>query len=150
MAGFHRRPGYGRNQVRNGGGYSSLFFISTDVLVALVFILSLKFGMGGASKLDRICLLLAGILLVYWVGTKDSYISTVCAVIIDGIGAVPTLVKVYHHPQTETYPQWVLAGIAGLFTLFAIPRLDWILMIYPLYVFVMNGTVVLTKLLKER
>jgi len=138
------------NQVRNGGGYSSLFFISTTILVTLVFFLSLKYGMGGASKIDKTCLVLAIILLLYWLTTKDTHISTICAVFIDGIGAVPTLIKVYHFPRTETYVQWVFAGIAGLFTMLSVPRLDWILIIYPLYVILMNGAVVVTKLLNER
>ena len=138
------------NQVKNGGGYSSLFFISTAVLVGIVFILSFRFGMGGASKIDRLCLVLAAILLIYWLTSKDTHLSTVIAVIIDGIGAVPTLIKVYHHPKSETYIQWILAGIGGLLTVFAVPRLEWILLIYPLYVFIMNAAIVSVKYFQER
>lgn len=138
------------NQVSNNGGYSSLFFISTALLVGFVFILSLRFGMGGASTIDRLCLILAACLLIYWITSKDTHTSTVLAVIIDGIGAVPTLIKVYHHPRSETYIQWTLAGIAGLLTILSVPRFDWILLIYPLYVFLMNGAIVGTKYLRER
>jgi len=138
------------NQVKNGGGYSSLFFISTAILVGLVFILSFRFGMGGASKIDRLCLILAALLLIYWFTSKDTHISTVVAVIIDGIGAIPTLIKVYHHPKSETYIQWMLAGIAGLLTVLAVPKFDWILLIYPLYVFIMNGAIVSVKYSQER
>lgn len=138
------------NQVLNAGGYSSLFFISTALLVLLVFILSLRFGIGGASKIDRLCLLLAAILFVYWVTSKDTHISTVFAVIIDGIGAIPTVIKVYHHPESETYIQWTFAGIAGLLTMLAVPRLDWILLIYPVYVFLMNSAIVSIKYFQER
>lgn len=138
------------NQVLNNGGYSSLFFISTVILVSFVFILSFRYGMGGASKIDRICLLLALILLIYWVSIKETYISMIMAVIIDGIAAVPTIIKTYHHPKTESYPQWILAGIAGLFTMLAVPRLEWVLLIYPLYVVLMNGVIVAVKYFKER
>lgn len=137
------------NQVKNDGGYSSLFFISTAILVCFVFILSLRFGMGGSSKIDRVCLILAIILLIHWFTSKDTHLSTVLAVIIDGIGAIPTLIKVFHHPQSETYIQWTLAGIASLLTILAVPRLDWILLIYPLYVFIMNGAIVGTKYVRE-
>jgi hypothetical protein len=138
------------NQVRNDGGYSSLFFISTAILVGFVFLLSFRYGMGGASNIDRLCLVLAGILLIYWLTTKDTHLSTVYAVIIDGIGAIPTLIKTYHHPKSETYIQWTLAGIGGLFTMVSVPRLDWILLIYPLYVFIMNAAIVITKYLREK
>ncbi len=138
------------NQVSNDGGYSSLFFISTALLVTIVFVLSFRFGTGGASKIDQLCLMLALLLLIYWVTVQETRISTVLAVTIDAIGAIPTLLKTYHHPKTETYIQWCLAGIAGLLTLLAVPRNDWILMIYPLYVVIMNGSIVAVKYIKER
>jgi len=138
------------NQVKNGGGYSSLFFISTTVLVTFVFLLSLRHGIGKISRVDSICLVLAILLLIYWLTLKETRISTVFAVIIDGIGAIPTLIKTYHHPETETYPQWTLAGIGGLFTMLAVPSLDWVLLIYPAYVFLMNGAIVTVKYLRER
>ena len=138
------------NQVLNGGGYSSLFFISTAFLVGIVFILSLRFGMGGASKIDLTSLLLALLLLAYWITVHETRISTVLAVTIDAIGAIPTLVKTYQHPETETYIQWSLAGIAGLLTMLAVPRFDWVLIIYPLYVVLMNGGIVGIKYIKER
>lgn len=138
------------NQVINGGGYSSLFFISTTILVIIVFILSFRYGMGGASQIDRLCLVLAILLLIYWITLKDTRLSTVFAVIIDGIGAIPTVIKTYHHPKTESYLQWSLSAVAGLVTMLAVPRLDWALLIYPIYVVLMNGVIVGTKYLQER
>ena len=138
------------NQVLNGGGYSSLFFISTTILVTITFLLSLRYGFGKMSTIDKLCLILAILLLIYWLTIRETHISTLLAVIIDGIGALPTLIKTYHHPETETYPQWVLAGLGGLLTVLAVPRLDWVLLIYPAYVFLMNGAIVTTKFLKER
>jgi hypothetical protein len=138
------------NQVKNGGGYSTYFFTSTTILVATTFLLSLKFGMGGASRLDKVCLALAVCLFIYWATVHDTRLSTLIAVIIDGTGAIPTVVKTFHHPETETYPQWVLAGFGGLLTMLVVPRLDWALIIYPAYVFVMNGVIVGTKYLRDK
>ncbi len=138
------------NQVSNGGGYSSMFFISTTVLVTIVFVLSFRYGMGGASKIDRLCLTLAILLLIYWITVQETRLSTVLAVIIDGLAAIPTVIKTYHQPETESYPQWILAGIAGLLTMSAVPHFDWILIIYPLYVVLMNGAIVGVKYIKER
>lgn len=138
------------NQVINGGGYSSLFFISTAFVVGITFLLSIRYGTGGASQIDRICLFLALVLFVYWVTVRDTRTSTVLAVAIDAIGAIPTIVKIYYHPETETYIQWSLAGIAGIFTMLAVPRFDWVLLIYPLYVPIMNGIIVGLKFIRER
>lgn len=138
------------NQVQNGGGFSSLFFISTAALVATTFLLSLKRGQGGASKVDIVCLVLAIALFAYWAIVRDTELSTYIAVGIDTIALVPTLIKTYRQPETEIYTQWVLAGIGGLLSLLAAPRMEWVLIIYPLYVFVANGAVVTVKYLRER
>ncbi len=137
------------NQVLNNGGWSSLFVASTAVLVATTFILSFRFGMGGSSRVDRWCLVLAGVLIVYWLATQDTRFSTLIAVCIDAIGAVPTLIKTYHHPETEAYTQWVMSAIAGVCSIAAVSRWDWVLFIYPAYVAVMNGAIVATKYCRE-
>ncbi|MBA3724167.1 MAG: hypothetical protein H0W89_04755 [Candidatus Levybacteria bacterium] len=138
------------NQVSNGGGYSSLFFISTALLVGFVFILSLRYGMGGASKIDRLCLCLAILLLVYWLTVQETRISTLLVVTIDGIAAVPTILKTYQHPETESYNQWSLAGIAGFLTILSVPRLDWVLLLYPVYVLIANSAIVIVKYIRDR
>ncbi len=138
------------NQVKNGGGYSSLFFISATMLVLVTFLLSLKFGMGGASRLDKLCLVLALGLMIYWVGLRDYRLSTLIAVTIDGLGAAPTVVKTYHHPETENYIAWAAAAAGGFLSLFAIPKMFWILIIYPVYVIVMNCTIVAVKYVRDK
>lgn len=138
------------NQVVNGGGWSSLFFISTTLLVVITFVLSLKYGVGGASRLDMISLFLSGGLLLYWVISRETRYSTLLAVVIDGIGATPTIVKTRRSPGTETYPQWVLAAIGGLLTVFAVETGDWVLVVYPVYIFVFNSIIVATKYFTER
>lgn len=138
------------NQVQNGGGFSSLFFISTALLVATTFLLSLKYGQGGASRVDIVCLFLAICLFAYWAIVQDTRISTLVAVGIDTIALVPTLIKTYRQPETEIYAQWVLAGLGGLLAMLASPSADWVLIIYPAYIFIANGSVVATKYLRER
>ena len=133
------------NQVKNGGGYTSFFIISSAVLVAMVFLLSLRYGAKGITLLDKVCLTLALLLLAYWLTLHETRISTAIAITIDAIGAIPTVIKTYRFPATETYPEWILAGIGGFLTIFAVPRLDWALLIYPVYVFLMNATVVGVK-----
>ncbi len=135
------------NQVMNGGGWSSLFFGSTTALVLLVFIISMRKGVGGSSRFDQIILGVAALLFTYWIFSQDTYYSTLIAVAIDGVGALPTVIKAYRQPDTEVYLQWVLAGIAGLFSMVAVPAYSFILLVYPAYVFLMNAVVVVAKYL---
>lgn len=138
------------NQIANEGGWSSLFFVSTSILVLVTFLLSLKFGVGGFGKLDIICFIFALALFIYWATIQNTRISTLVAVNIDLIAIIPTIIKTFKLPDTESYPQWMLAGIGGLLSLFAVPKLDWALIIYPVYIFVANYVVVGTKYFRER
>jgi hypothetical protein len=139
------------NQVANDGGYSTYFFASTTLLVLIVFVLSLRRGVGGRSAFDATILIAALGLFVVWGFTRDTRTTTLIAIAIDGIGALPTLVKTYRRPETEAYAQWILAGVSGGLALLALgTRTDPILFCYPLYVIGMNAVIVLAKLCGTR
>lgn len=139
------------NQVINGGGYSAYFFGSTTLLVTTVFLLSIKRGMGGRSKFDLFVLFASLALFALWVVIRDTRTTTIIAVMIDCIAALPTLYKAYIHPETEVYLQWILAAVAGFFSMLAVgTSTDYILYIYPLYIVLMNGLIVLAKFAGSR
>lgn len=134
------------NQIINGGGYSAYFFGSTALLVIGVFLLSIKRGMGGKSTFDLIVLVASICLFILWAVTRDTRMTTIIAVLIDLIAALPTLYKTYKQPETEVYLQWILAAVAGLLSMLAVgTSTDYILYIYPLYIVVMNSLIVLAK-----
>ena len=135
------------NQIHNGGGYSSYFVGSTFLLVFTVFVLSFKKGVGGASKLDITCLVAALLLFIAWAITKDTRITTIIVVLIDGIGALPTVHKAFVRPDTEAYLQWLTSMVAAFFSILAVIGHDYILFVYPVYVIVMNGVIVVSKYL---
>ena len=61
-----------------------------------------------------------------------------------------TIVKTRKAPDTDDYSQWVLAAVGGLFTIFAVESSDWVLVIYPVYIFIFNMAIVITKYFPER
>lgn len=134
------------NSTVNGGGWSLLFLWSTLVLVLITFVLSIKRGVGGIGKLDKAMIACAGLLLMYWALSRDTVLSTFIAIAIDTLGLIPTIVKTYKDPSSETCPQWVLAGVAGIFTVFAVGSFnEFVLIAYPLYIVLGNSLVVSTK-----
>jgi hypothetical protein len=134
------------NQVINGGGYSTFFFGSTALLVLIVFILSIKRGIGGRSNFDITVLIASFALFVLWAVTKDTRTTTLIAVAIDFVGALPTVYKTFMKPETEVYLQWILAAVSGFLAMLAIGgSRDYILFAYPFYVVVMNSVIVLAK-----
>ena len=59
--------------------------------------------MGGWSKSDLICFLIALIGIISWQITKNPTLALYYAVAADFTGFVPTLIKTYRLPKTEVW-----------------------------------------------
>lgn len=117
------------------GASSSLWLSGLQLVgVAIVFVLSFKFGIG---KIDRPkILLLIGICLtlVIWFFTSSATLAILLLLVIEGSGVVLTAIKVYRQPSSETLITWLLISIAGLFGVVAIqPGQASILYAYPTF-----------------
>lgn len=108
-----------------------------------IFILSIKYGMGGWAKIDIISLLIALTGIVLWKITSSPQLALFFAVGADIIGMIPTLIKTYKLPKTESWLFFFLDTIGALFNLFAIQT--WVLKdyVFPLYIFIINMIMVL-------
>src|SRR3989338_7908963 len=105
-------------------------------------ILSIRYGYSGWSKLDSICMAAAIISIIPWLLSKDAIFTLLINVLIDATGAIPTIVKTYHEPETEDFTAWLIFFIANTTQLFAIS--EWnIASIYPIYLFILAGIMVL-------
>ena len=110
--------------------------------VAIVFILSLRFGVGGLAKRDIIALSFAGFSLLVWFLTKEATDALFLVIAIDTSGSILTIIKSYEDPESETLIAWVLSGTSGLFGALAVGKWDFILLSYPLYLFIINYLIV--------
>lgn len=135
------------NQVRNGGGWATIFTISTFALVFGVFLLSFVKGVGGGSKLDKTSLAVAGLLFVWWIFSKDSIYSTYIVIAIDSVGAMLTAIKAYKNPETEAYLQWITSGVAATLSILALEKYSLVLLAYPLYIVFGNTAIIIGKYL---
>jgi len=135
------------SQLSKGAGNSLWLPGVQTFAVLIVFGLSIKFGMGGLSKMDIFSLLVAGIGVVVWILTKEALFALLITVFVDLIGGFLSVVKSYKNPESETLITWILDGIAGLLAMVAVGKMDWILLIYPLYMFLVNLAVVMAIIL---
>jgi hypothetical protein len=132
------------------GATDSLWLTGVQTIgVALIFALSLKFGMGGLAKRDIIALVAAVIGVMFWIITREAAIALLFVFLIDVAGSVLTMVKSYEDPGSETLSTWILAGTSGFFGALAVGSWNIILLSYPAYIFIINfiiaGTVILGK-----
>ena len=121
----------------------------------LIFLLSVRYGVGGFTKRDIVALCVAGIGLLLWSVTKEPAVALLLVIIVDAAGAYVTIVKSYENPESETLITWFLDGTAGLLSALSVGSFNVILLAYPLYICLANfatvGAILLGKIhLKTR
>lgn len=108
----------------------------------IVFLLAIKFGVGGFTKRDITALCIAGCGLLLWYLTKEAAIALYIVIGIDAVGSVLTIIKSYEDPWSETLISWVLFSLSGLIAAITVGQWDVILLSYPVYIFLTNLAVI--------
>lgn len=108
-----------------------------------IFILSIKRGMGGWSKIDIICLFSALLGIALWKVTKNPIIALYFAISADFIGMIPTLIKTYRFPKTEVWTFYLMDVCAAGFSLLALSKWTIGEYSYPVYIMLINSLMVL-------
>jgi hypothetical protein len=94
-----------------------LSYALTSLVVAVV---SLKWGEGGFSRLDRGCLAASVVGLAVWWLSGSPLTALAVNMGLDLAGAIPTLRKTYRDPRSESLLAWGLFLLANLLNLLAV------------------------------
>jgi hypothetical protein len=108
----------------------------------VVMILSIKYGEGGWSRLDRISFVGAALSLVLWWVSGKAAVALAMNIAIDFFGILPTIVKSYQRPDGEDSVVWGIDVIASGINLLAVKNPTFAILVYPMYMVVMNIVVV--------
>ncbi len=135
-------------EVKQGVGIASLATFVVGFMPLLVLIGSFlnKKSEWKINSFDLICGLLSVIGIILWMITRVGNVAIFFSILADGLASVPTVVKSYHHPETENDHVFMFqianAGIA-LLTIKSWSFQNWG---FPAYLLI-NG-VVLTALIR--
>lgn len=117
----------------------------------IIAILSFWYGEGGSSKLDIICFILAFVGLGLWLILDFVILALWLSILIDIVGALPTIKKSYTSPKSESMLGWAtftLANAINLGVLFH--RFDGSesihSLVYPLYLFLISSIIIIVML----
>lgn len=133
------------------GGTWSLIATGVDWLgVFIIFILSIKYGIGGTSKLDKMALVGAGIGLIIWYFTKEPLFALIITIFIDFIAAMLTVIKTYRQPETETFIAYMICGTGGLLGAFAVGEFNLSLLLFPIWICICNYGIGMTIILGRK
>ena len=128
------------------GATDSLFLtIAFGVGDIIIFLLSFKYGYGkGFLKRDYIALCGVLLAIILWYLTGEAAVAVFLVIVIDGIGAVLTIIKSYEDPKSENVTRWILDAFASLFACMAVGEWNLVLLAFPLYVLVESIVIVAT------
>jgi hypothetical protein len=138
------------SQLAKGATWSLLLTAGDAINIVIVFILSIKYGVGGFRKIDIISLIGAGVSLLLWYFTNEPAIALFLIIIIDIIGANLTIIKAWKNPETEIWIGWAMCGIGGLFGIFSVGSFNFILIAYPLYICLINSFIAVVIISRKK
>lgn len=115
---------------------------ATTIQAIGIFLLSIKYGMGGGNRIDLVCLSVALVGIIAWRTTNNPLLGLYFSILADFTGMIPALLKTYHFPKTEIATFFALDILAAICSLLATSSYSIPNIVYPLYIFLINGAMV--------
>ena len=78
-----------------------LLYCIYSTFALVISLLSLKWGEGGWTKTDIVCLLIALLGVAVWLISNNPLVAIVASVLASAIGTVPAYIKTYESPKSE-------------------------------------------------
>lgn len=126
------------------GNTSVVWFLGVCTFHSLImFLMGIKYGIGGWAKEDILALIIAIIGIVIWQVTDDPVLGLYAAITADLIGMIPALIKTYKLPNTEYYLTYILDLAAILLTGLAVQNGGFNEYLYPAYLFAVNAVMLI-------
>lgn len=107
----------------------------------IIVLLGLYYGHAKYSTFDIVCQV--GVILgfVLWYAFNSPLAAVLAALVIDFIGALPTVRHSWLKPHEETWVTFVISSIGALFAIFALNTYSLISLSYPIYLLIMNAII---------
>ena len=109
----------------------------------LIFLSSIKYGMGGWSKTDILCLFLSLFGICLWISTDNPVLALYAQIAADFIGMIPTFIKTYHFPHTEYWLFSAIDSFAAILNILDNKIFNFNAIIFPLYIITANTIIIL-------
>lgn len=101
------------------------------------------------SKIDYICGAFSVLALILWAVTSEAIIAIIFSILSDLTASIPTLLKAWKEPETESTAPFAAGLFAQLTAGFAIKSWSFAELAFPIYLVVINIILILTILRKK-
>ncbi len=104
----------------------------------IIFLLSLKKGIGGYSGMDIVVFLMTIASLVIWKRTDNALVGLMMSILTDIIAFTPTIVKTWNLPHTEEWRFYLSDVVASTFSILSIAAYSLETLAFPVYILAIN------------
>ncbi len=127
-------------QLKAGAGLSVLPVFAAGLAGVLVFTAGIikRTGYWKISKLDIACGVFSLCSLILWIVTRNTDIAIVFAILADGVAYIPTLMKAWKSPETESASGYLPGIFNNTLGLLIITNWDFSIYSFSLYFIVIN------------
>ena len=137
--------------VSNGVGWAVMPVFMSGFSPFLVFTASFfnKKAYWKLTRFDYLCGVLSGLALVVWFVTKDPNSAIVFAIVSDAAAAVPTLVKAWHNPETESAWPFIIGTFSPMTSFLVASAWGFSELAFPTYLIAINVTLLVPLFRKK-
>jgi hypothetical protein len=130
-------------EVKSGVGIRALTTFMIGFSPLLIFIASffIKKAYWAITKFDLACGVLSLLALIMWYFTKNANVAISFAILADLIAGIPTIIKAYHHPETENSVEYSTSLISIVILMLTLKNFDFAFLAFPLYIFCYDSIV---------
>jgi len=101
------------------------------------------------EKFDYLCGLCSILALALWAITKEPVIAIILAIASDAFVAIPTLMKSWKYPETETVDAYTTGLFSSLTSFAAIKMWSFAEIAFPVYLVIVNLSLIISILRKK-
>jgi hypothetical protein len=132
-------------EIKQGVGVQAWVTFIAGFVPVLVFLASFinKKSQWHLGKIDLVCGVLSVLGLILWGLTRIGNIAILFSILADGLAAVPTIVKSYYHPESESYPVYFFSIVSSFVALLTLTNWNFQSYAFLVYLLVINTIFVL-------
>jgi hypothetical protein len=126
--------------ISNGVGWAVLPVFMSGFSPFLIFTASFfsKKARWTLTSFDYVCGVLSGLALVLWYVTNDPNVAIAFAIASDGLASIPTLIKAWNHPETESAWPFIVGVFNASTSFLAFTIWTFSASAFPAYLIVIN------------
>ncbi len=136
--------------IDKSAGLAAIATAMVAISCLMIVILSIRYGITKGTRLDKICLVTCAFLIGFWIFSGDNEISIILINLVNIIGFIPTVIKTYKLPQTETLISYELNIVRFTINIFALQTISIVSVTFPLTWLVCNIAFVLMTISRRK